>query len=345
MRALRKLKNGKGNVEIAEIEIPQLSDNEVLIQVERAGICGTDVHIYHDKFDKVRPPVTLSHEFCGIVVEVGPAVSGWNKGDRVTCETSAHYCGSCPFCQKGQTQLCDGRLGYGYSKDGAFANYIKVQHHLLHKLPDHISFTEGALCEPLAVATHVVMERSSVKEGDIVLVAGPGTIGLLVLQVVLNTGARAIVAGLKKDEERLQLASKLGAEFTVEVDTEDLTAYISDITKGSGVDIAYDCTGSAGGVKGCLSALRKGGEFVAVGLLGQTMNFDLDQVTLREINIKGCFAHNHGSWEKAINLLNLKKIDLKSLVSAELPLQRWKEAFEMFQKCDGLKVLLLPNDS
>jgi L-iditol 2-dehydrogenase len=343
MRALRKLKDGIGNVEIVEVETPQLASNEVLIQVESAGICGTDIHIYHDKFDKVRLPVTLSHEFSGIVEKVGPEVSGWQKGDRVTCETSAYYCGTCPFCRKGQTQLCNYRLGFGYSKDGAFANYIKAHHRLLHKLPDHISFTEGALCEPLAVATHVVLERSSVKEGDIVLIAGPGTIGLLVLQVALNAGARTIVTGLRKDRERLKLASRLGAEYTVEVDSEDLAASVSEITRGFGVDIAYDCTGSAGGVKSCLTTLQKGGEFVSVGLSGQTMDFDLDQVTLREINIKGCFAHNHGSWEKAIDLLNLKKVDLKSLVSAELPLEKWKEAFELFQKGDGLKILLLPN--
>lgn len=342
MKALRKLQDGVGHVELVEIDSPRPQAGEVLVEVKRAGICGTDLHILHGRFSKVRPPVTMCHEFCGVITEHGEGVRNWNVGDRITSETSASYCGECEYCQAGQTQLCDQRVGFGYATDGAFASYIRVRQELLHKLPDHVSFTEGALSEPLAVATHVVMERSSIQDGDIVLVTGPGTIGIMVAEVAKAMGATVIITGIEKDKERLELAQTVGVEYCVQVDHEDLQATISPLTKGYGVDIAYECTGSLPGIQDCLSAVRKGGEMVQVGLHGRNLELAYDAIALREINLRGSFAHNRESWNKAMNLLEEQRVRLAPLVSGEYPLDQWREAFERFEKGEGLKYLLYP---
>jgi L-iditol 2-dehydrogenase len=265
VKALRKLQRGSGNLEVVEVPSPLPQEDEVVVEVQRAGVCGTDIHIFHDLYPRVRPPVTIGHEFCGVVAQVGPHVKEWKVGDRVAVDTAASFCDSCKFCRSGQTQLCDQRLGYGSSRDGAFASFVSVRQGALHRLPDHISFQEGALCEPLACATHAVMEISSTAPGKTVLVTGPGTIGLLVLQVAKARGANVIITGTEKDEKRLQLALHFGADHYLQINKKDPLPLISELTCGYGVDIALECSGAVGGVNDCLSFVRKGGEIIQVG--------------------------------------------------------------------------------
>ena len=342
MKALRKLKDGYGNIDIVDLPKPIPGKGEVLVEVKFTGICGTDIHIFNGRYSKTRPPVTLGHEFSGVVAELGPDVDNWEVGDRITSETSAYFCGKCRYCKDGMTQLCEDRLGFGYAADGAFAQFIKVNSGLLHKLPDQISFREAALCEPLAVATHVVMERSSVKPGDIVLVAGPGTIGNMVAQVAKAVGAIVIVSGVEKDKERLLLAKKQGVDYCVQLDKEDLYEKVAGLTDGYGADVAFECTGVAAGLDDCIRCLHKGGELVSVGLHGKPMEMDIDNLTLREINLVGSFAHNKASWIKAIELLDKRKVQLEPVIAGEYPLDSWQEPFKLFDEGKGLKYLLYP---
>lgn len=344
MKALRKLDCGYGNVDVVDIPKPVIGKGEVLVEVKFAGICGTDIHIFHGRFSKTRPPVTLSHEFCGVITEIGPDVNCWQVGERVTSETAAYFCGSCRFCKEGNSHLCRERQGFGYATDGAFAKFIKVNANLLHRLPDHISLKEGALCEPLAVATHVVMERSTLKPEDIALVTGPGTIGIMVAQVIKALGATVIISGLEKDKERLLTAVKIGVDYSVQADKEDLHKKINELTDGYGVDAAFECTGTAAGVKDCLSNLIKGGEMIAVGLHGKPIEIDYDSLILKEINLAGSFAHNKASWDKALNILSTRKIKLEPLISGEYPLNQWQQPFKLIDKGKGLKYLLYPID-
>ena len=344
MKALRKLRRGPGHVELVEVDPPRPGEGEVVVQVKYAGVCGTDIHILHDLYPKAQPPVTLGHEFCGIVSELGPNVQGWNVGDRVTVESAAYFCRVCEFCRAGQTQWCEERQGFGSGRDGAFASFTATRQDGLYRLPDYVSFQEGALCEPLAVGIHAVMERSSVKQGNTVLVVGPGPIGLLVLQVAKAVGARVVISGIQGDEERLQRAMKLGAEYCVQIGEQDLHGLIYELTGGMGVDAAFECSGAPGALHDCLQGVRKAGEVVQVGLYGRPIELNYDEVTFKEIQIKGSFTHNRGTWEKAIDLLRDRKVDLVSLVSREFPLDQWEEAFRLFEKGVGLKYLLYPVD-
>ena len=156
-----------------EISEPSPKEGEALIKVERVGICGTDIHIWHGLFSKTRPPVTLGHEFSGTVAAVGPGVEGWEPGARVTVESAAVYCGKCSYCKEGFTNVCEGRLAFGYGVDGAFADYVVTRASGLHRLPDSISFQEAALSEPLAVGAHAVIDLAHLGPEDTALVTAP----------------------------------------------------------------------------------------------------------------------------------------------------------------------------
>lgn len=343
MKALRKLERGKGHMAVVEVPEPKAQKGEVVIQVRRAGVCGTDIHNYHGLFPRLRPPITLGHEFCGVIAEIGPGVTGWKIGDRVTADTWAGSCGVCRYCKAGRTHLCGQRLGYGSSREGGFASFVAVRQESLHRLPDHVTFREGALCEPLACAVHAVKEISSIRTGSVVLITGPGPIGLLVLQVAKAEGAIVIISGRKRDEERLKVARHLGADETVQIEEEDLGAVVSRLTEGYGVDIAMECSGAAGGLNDAIQWICKGGEIVQVGLFGDVASgIRYDDATLKEVQIKGIYAHNQGTWKKTVEILAQKKVDLAPLVSGEYPLDQWPQAFKLFEEGVGLKYLLYP---
>jgi|Deesub1362A_J573_1020465.scaffolds.fasta_scaffold00324_17 L-iditol 2-dehydrogenase len=343
MLALRKVRRGPGHVTLVEVPPPRPSEGEVLIRVAYAGICGTDVHIYHDLFPKVRPPVTLGHEFSGWVQEVGPGVSGWKKGERVTVDSAAFFCRDCPPCRQGETQRCDRREAFGYARDGAFAPFVHVRQDALYPLPPHVSLQEGALCEPLACAVHAVLERSGIQAGDTIFVSGPGPIGILVLQVAKAQGARVVVSGTERDEDRLRLAEELGADRILPLHQEKPIEVMGGLTQGRGADVVFECSGSPNALRDCLDIVKKGGEVIQVGLFGRTLEVDFDRVTFKEITLKGSFTHNRRSWERGIAMLGEGKVQLRPLITEVLPLDRWEEAFRGFEEGRGLKYLLQLN--
>lgn len=173
-----------------------------------AGICGTDLHIYKDEFHSV-PPVVLGHEIAGEIAALGDDVEGLAVGDRVTTEAYFSTCGKCAYCRTGHTNLCLDRRSIGSAVNGGFTNYVIVPAINIHRLPQNIDFEAGALTEPLACVCHAVLTPSTVSTGDIVVIAGPGGIGLLTLQVVKAARAIAVVAGTNGDEQRMEVARQL----------------------------------------------------------------------------------------------------------------------------------------
>jgi len=345
MKALRKLSPGPGHLKVMDIPEPVPGAGQVLLKVESAGICGTDLHIQHGRFPKVRPPVTLGHEFSGQVTAVGTGVKNWVSGDRVAVETEAFSCGECRYCRSGLTNLCFQRLAYGYSVDGGFASFVTVRETALHRLPDSVSFQEGALCELLAVAVHGVLERARIRNDDWVLITGPGPIGLMVLQVARSEGARVIISGTEMDEERLQQAASVGADHVVEIGSQGTLERIGVLTGGPGVQTAFECSGSKGAMNDCIKSVMTRGQIVQVGLFGSPVEIDLDPVALKEITVSGAFAHNNISWKKAIDLLENNSINMKSLISGEFALNDWQRAFQLSEEGEGLKYLLYPGPS
>jgi L-iditol 2-dehydrogenase len=185
------------SVELREIAEPTPRAGEVLVRVRAVGVCGSDLHQYHNTQSwQVNVPVVLGHEFAGVIEAVGEGVQGWQVGDRVACETAAVICEQCAYCRTGRYNLCPKRLGFGYGVNGAMTRYVRVPARILHRLPDMLCFEDAAMTEPCCVAAHAVIECSQPKPGDLVVVFGSGPIGLLCLQMAkLFSPRKAIWSG------------------------------------------------------------------------------------------------------------------------------------------------------
>jgi L-iditol 2-dehydrogenase len=238
MKAPAKTGKGEGLVEVLDVPSPKISESEVVIAVGACGVCGTDLHIYHDEFP-YWPPVILGHEFSGEITAVGRKVVDWDIGDRVVGEPHTLACGSCCLCRRGNRQICPQKRSPGWGIDGAFTSLMRwPQPHLLHRIPESLGFDLAALAEPLAnVVTDVVLTRSIIS-GDAVAVSGPGPIGITASLVAKQAGARhVIMLGTDSDERvRLSLCRRLPAiDSVINVQREDVLGRVADLPQGGGL--------------------------------------------------------------------------------------------------------------
>jgi L-iditol 2-dehydrogenase len=343
MKAVMKVAPGEGNVEVREIEEPTPPPGHVKLAIKAAGICGTDIHILHDEF-KSWPPVVLGHEVAGQVVELGPGVERVTPGERVTTETYFSTCGECRFCRTGRDNLCPDRRSIGSAVNGGFTSYLIVPEHNIHLLPDNVSYKAGALSEPLACVIHGALERPKVVPGDVTVVAGPGVIGLLTVQVLKATGARVLVLGTDVDEARLQMANELGADYTFNVGRDDYRRVLMDLTQGYGADLVFECSGAGPAAQNLLDLVRRAGQYVQIGLFGKPVAWDLDQICMKELTVTGSNASVPSAWDRALKLISAGLVKTEPLVSTVFPIPEWREAFDAFERRAGLKTVLEPVD-
>ncbi len=340
IKALVKFGPGELGLELKNVQEPSPKDKEIKVKVIAAGICGTDIHIMLDEYP-YNAPVILGHEFVGSVVELGQKVSSFCVGDIVISLTAVKTCHQCRYCRDGLIMLCEERFSIGSGVNGAFAEYLTIPSNLAFVVPKEVSHLESiAISEPLACVTRGVIERSPVKAGDFVLVSGPGTIGLLTLQLSKLCGAYVIVVGTPEDQERLRFAEMLGADMIIS-DPKYVLSKIKNLTE-YGVDIAFECAGSEKSADTCLQALRKQGHYTQIGLFGKDINLNMDLLVYNEISVTTSFASEPSSWEIALRLLKNDQIKLEPLVSNKFPLEKWKDAFKMVMNGEGYKVLLIP---
>jgi L-iditol 2-dehydrogenase len=344
MKAVMKVASGVGHIEVRDIAEPQPGPGEVKIQIRAAGICGTDIHIYKDEF-RSRPPVVLGHEVAGEIVDVGVEVDTRLRGMRVTSETYYSTCGQCLYCRRGQANLCLNRLSIGSGVNGGFTKYLIVPAANVHELPAHIDFNAGALTEPLACVVHGVLNSASVNPGDVAVIAGPGAIGLLTLQVVKAAGATAIMLGTEADGRRLALARDLGADHVINVQQQSPDALIADLTQeGLGADVVYECSGAGAAAQQLLTLVRRRGRYVQIGLFGKTIAWDLDQVCYKELIVTGSNASVPSAWDKALKLLATGVVQTAPLITHSYPVTDWQQAFDTFDTRAGIKAVLTPAD-
>ncbi|MHB1314664.1 MAG: zinc-dependent alcohol dehydrogenase [Christensenellales bacterium] len=343
MKALVKYETGPYKVKMMDREIPAPGFGQVRIIVRYVGICGTDIHLYKDDGGyKSNPPVTLGHEFSGVVDAVGEGVDPSYIGGKVVSETYYITCGSCFYCQSGHKNLCPDRQSIGSGVDGAMAEYVIVPVLNIHLIPDNVSLQEAAMMEPLACCVQAVLEKGGIRAGDRVLVTGPGAIGLMCLQIAAIAGARVVVAGMKKDAKRLQLALTLGAERVVYSDDEGAKDLLRSLFAPHGADVVFECSGAGAAINMALEAVRKGGRYVQVGLTGRPTTLDMNRITLKELDVAGTFAQKTVWWVRSLELLSHKKVDLESIISDIRPFEQWQEAFDLYERGEGLKFLLVP---
>ena len=343
MKAVVKYATGVGNVGVCDMPEPSPQAGEVKIEVKAAGVCGTDIHIYYDEY-KTTPPIILGHELAGVVAEVGAGVTTCKVGDRVTSETYFDTCGVCRYCRGGLPNLCAKRRSIGSIVNGAMTKYVIVPHINVHPLPDNVGFQAGALTEPLSCVVHGGLIRTKILPKDVVLVSGPGTIGLLALQVAKSAEATVVLSGLTQDEKRLELGKELGADYVVNAEKQDLFELLNDLTEGYGADVVFECAGAGPSAAACLKAVRKAGQYTQMGLAGKAFSWDMDQVAYKEIRMTGMFATIPESWTKALQLMAAGLVNTQPLASHVLPVTEWEQAFQMFKDRVGYKIILEPVD-
>ncbi len=343
MKAL--LLSDVGRLEYVELPDPELGPHDVLVRVKACGICGSDLHGIDGSSGRRIPPLIMGHEAAGIIAAVGGAVSRWLPGARVTFDSTIS-CGECSYCQTGLVNLCDKRRVLGVSSDeyrrqGAFAEYVAVPHHLLYRLPESVSFVEAAMVEPLAVAAHAV-SRAQVGPDGTVLIVGCGVIGLLIVQLLRAAGCQRILV-VDVDDYRLERALGMGAVAAFRSDRDGVEDAIRDWTSGQGAELAYEAVGLRSSVELTIACLRKGGVAVLIGNLERTVDLPLQTVVTRQLSLLGSVA-SAGEYPACLDLIAARAIDVGAIVSVVAPLSEGASWFERLHRGDEplLKVVLEP---
>lgn len=343
MKAVVKFGRGDRQVELRDVPEPEPGEGEVLLEVRAAGVCGSDIEMWHNWIDVCDVPVIQGHEFCGVVAEVGPKVNGFAKGDRVVSETAAYVCGTCPYCLTGEYNQCPRRKGFGSGINGAFTRWVRVPARCLHHIPANVPDAHAALTEPACVAFNALTVKSEVRPGEPALILGPGPIGLMALQVAKSRGAYPlIVVGTDVDASRLEVARLLGAQHTLIVPREDPLALVSALTRGLGVPLVVDAAGGAKALETAIKAVARNGTITKIAWDHQTPPVDLNALVQKGARLQGSFSHTWRTWEAVLQWMAAGILNIPAMISHQMTIDRFEEAFTLVDERRAIKIVLEP---
>jgi L-iditol 2-dehydrogenase len=326
------------DIRLHDAPVPSPGPDEVLVKIACVGICGSDLHAYHNKHPFIELPVVPGHEFCGTVAEVGENVADFAPGQRVTVEPSL-VCGRCYNCLHGRYNICEKLKVIGCQSTGAMAEYLAVPAAKVLALPDEVSFDQAALVEPLAVGVHAA-RVGGVQTDTKVLVLGAGTIGLMTLQAARALGASPVMITDTR-AERLDLARQLGADEVVDPTKVDLGQRSEALFGHPGPDVIVECVGSAATVRDAIDIARKGARIVIAGVFDADVPVPLGLVQDRELEIVGTLMYAGDDFQTAIDFLAQGKARAEPLITHRYPLEEAARAFKTADSRDNaLKVLL-----
>ncbi|MYW91048.1 zinc-dependent alcohol dehydrogenase family protein [Amycolatopsis rubida] len=320
-----------GEIRVGEVPDPKPGERQVVVKVGACGICGTDLHIADGHFPPTPYPIVPGHEFSGEIVELGADVPAeWKVGDRVAVDPSI-YCGYCTPCRSGHGNLCANWNATGDTVNGAFAEYVAVPADTCYRMPDSMTWEQGALVEPVSCAVHGV-RRIGVEAGERFLVVGAGTMGLIMQQLLLRAGAH--VTMVDRNAARLPRATDLGAA-AVAADMSELD--------DERFDAAVDCTGAAPAIEAAFNALHRGGRLLVFGVAPAEARVALSPFRIYndEITIVGSMAVLN-SYGNALDLVANGYLDTEALITDTLPLKQYPEALAKMRSGSGLKIQVLP---
>ena len=345
MRALMKVAKGPGNIEVRDIAVPQIPhDDWVLIKVHAAGVCGTDLHIWHDQFP-YWPPVVMGHEFSGEIVEVGKKVTAFKPGDRVVSEPHSLACGVCELCRQGKVQICAGKRSPGWGINGAFTDYLVMPAMLAHKIPEGLSYDLAALAEPMAITVHQVAERGRIECQDFVVVTGAGPIGILAAFVAKAMGAaRVAITGMSTCEYiRFKAAKELGADYIINVEKENAIEKVMELTGGRGADIVIETSGAGPAIAQSVDMVRKCGRISAIGIsTKEIVNFPWNKAIYKVIDIVFNMSSSYTAWDRALSLMANTDKDLNRVITHKTSIDEWEKTFKELEDEKGIKALFIP---
>jgi threonine 3-dehydrogenase len=343
MKALRKTQAGKG-LQLEKTQVPSIGPTDVLVRVKASSICGTDLHIYGwDRWSqgRIKPPVTLGHEFCGVVERVGEEVSAVKAGDFVSAEMHLN-CGHCQQCRLSQAHICQNLRIVGIDLDGAFAEFVKIPATNIWKLDPAIPEHYGAILDPLGNAVHTVLAGAIA--GQTVLVTGCGPIGLMSIAVAKACGSSTVFA-TETNEHRRKLAKEMGANFVLNPLSEDPVKKILEATDGTGVDVLLEMSGQPAAIQQGFKALRAGGRASLLGIPTENVPLDLVQdVIFKGATVQGIYGRRmYETWVQMTALLKAGRVNLEALFGERVELENFEAAFAKLQSGLAGKILMYPN--
>jgi threonine 3-dehydrogenase len=343
MKALRKMQTAKG-LAMDSVAVPQVGPTDVLVRVKAASICGTDLHIYGwDRWSqgRIKPPVTLGHEFCGVVERAGDEVTAVKAGDFVSAEMHVN-CGHCHQCRLGEAHICQNVRIIGIDQDGAFAEFVKIPSSNIIKLDPSIPERYGAILDPLGNAVHTVLAGPIA--GQTALVTGCGPIGLMSIVVAKACGSSTVFA-TETNQQRRAMAKKMGADMVLNPAAEDAVKKILGETGGTGVDVLLEMSGNPTAIQQGFKALRAGGRASLLGIPTENVPLNLvDDVIFKGATVQGIYGRRmYDTWVKMLALLKAGRLDLEPLFGEREPLEKFEDAFKKLQGGLPGKILLYPD--
>lgn len=326
--------------QLVKEEVPALrpGPGEAVVSVKSVGICGSDVHAYYGQHPYISCPIVPGHEFAGVVTQVGDGVNEAWLGKRVTALPSL-VCGRCRNCRTGRFNICQELKVIGCQSDGALAELVKAPADQLFQLPEDMSWEEGTLVEPLAVAVHAVRSAGAIV-GQRVVVYGGGTIGILVMQVAKVYGAKEVILS-EPDAFRRSLAQKLGADYVIDPISEEPANWLKGKFGPEGVDLSFECVGIENTVRQAILSNRKGTKIIIVGVFGKPIVVDMGLVQDRELRLFGTLMYTDTDFTEAIELLYQNRVQGLPLVTHRLDFDDALQAFELIEAQKGSCVKLL----
>ncbi|RAS85588.1 zinc-binding dehydrogenase [Priestia endophytica] len=330
---------------------PEVGDEDILIEVRAAGICGADLKHYGVENGATENKRIAGHEFSGVIVETGRDVVDWHIGDRVVSENTGYVCGKCHACSIGNFLVCPEKRSLGLSPgmDGGFTKYVKIPGEVLRvyknalfRIPDNVSFEEAACLDPMSNAYMALAQRSQLLPGENVVIFGAGTLGLFSVQIAKSMGAANIilVASSRNKAVRFKVAEKLGVTHFITYDEEDVVERVRDIAGVHGIPVIVDCAGSPQALKQSLEIIRTNGQIIRVGMSFEPLEFSINDLSMNANSLIGHMAYNTTSLKNSLYMLERGMIDAKSLITHRLPLTSWKEGFEKMLSREAIKVIL-----
>jgi 2-desacetyl-2-hydroxyethyl bacteriochlorophyllide A dehydrogenase len=314
---------GKNALEFCETSVPTIGEEEALIRVRYAGICGTDLSIYAGKHPRAKEPLIMGHEFSGTVEGIYSKNSDVSIGDKVVAEPLIS-CGECFACRSGFGYVCQNLGLYGIDAPGSFAEYIKVPVEKLFKVPESISLHDAALIEPLAVAVHSV-RLSDIKVSDTVCVLGAGPIGLLTAIVASQSGARQVII-CEKEQARIRIAEGFGLQV-IDINEKDPEEIVYNMTDNRGADVVFEAAGAPATVLLATRLARVRGEIMQVATPKETRDINIVDISFKELIIKGVRVYAPYDFERAISFMQYSGLDFSPLLSQPYSLEQGAEAF------------------
>lgn len=326
-------------IEIREVEIPKPKANEVLIKIKKMGICGSDIHVFHGTHPYTSYPITQGHEVSGQIAEVGEEVKDFKVGQKVTIEPQL-VCGECKPCRDGRYNCCEKLKVLGFQATGAASEYFAIDASKVTLLPEKFTYAEGAMIEPLAVTVHAA-KRYPKLEGANAVVLGCGPIGILLIQSLKAFGVSKVFATDISDY-RLELAGRLGADYTVNTLNKD---YATELEKAFGADkadVVYECAGTDITMDQAIQNARKGSMIVLVAVFGKKASIDLAKLNDSELDLNTTMMYMHEDYVDAIRFVEEGKIKLEPLQSAFISMNEFQRAYEYIDenKESTMKVII-----